>query len=142
MYIRLDLFADMLRIRPGDLLQAVRTDGMLAGLPLPRRRQVRGAAVMFLQEEAIAFARQWQTRLSAPSVPSAPEAGESLVSLDAFARQAGIAPLALWLAASAGKPLRGMVLPVAVKAYGSQLMFSAREAGLFAEAYKNRLTKT
>lgn len=57
MYIRLDLFADMLRIRPGDLLQAVRTDGMLAGLHLPQRRQVRGAAVMFLQEEAIAFAK-------------------------------------------------------------------------------------
>ncbi|MGP2416707.1 hypothetical protein [Pantoea ananatis] len=139
MYIRLDLFADMLRIRPGDLLQAVRTDGMLAGLHLPQRRQVRGAAVMFLQEEAIAFAKQWQTRSTAPP---APDADEPLVSLDAFARQAGIAPLALWLAASAGKPLRGIVLPVAVKAYGSQLMFSAKEAGLFAEAYKQRLAKT
>lgn len=74
--------------------------------------------------------------------PPAPDADEPLVSLDAFARQAGIAPLALWLAASAGKPLRGIVLPVAVKAYGSQLMFSAKEAGLFAEAYKQRLAKT
>ncbi|WP_336732226.1 hypothetical protein [Pantoea ananatis] len=139
MYIRLDLFADMLRIRPGDLLQAVRTDGMLAGLHLPPRRQVRGAAVMFLQEEAIAFAKQWQTR---STEPSAPNADEPLVSLDAFARLAGIAPLALWQAASTGKSVKGMTLPVAVKAYGSQLMFSAREAGLFAEAYKKRLTKT
>ncbi|WP_324030846.1 hypothetical protein GC087_25420 (plasmid) [Pantoea sp. JZ2] len=128
----------MLRIRPGDLLQAVRTDGMLDGLPLPHSRQVRGAAVMFLQEEAIAFAEQWQTR---SSVPSAPEAGEALVSLDAFARQAGIAPLALWQAVGGGKPLRGLILPVAVKAQGGQLMFSAREAGRFAEAYKQRLTK-
>lgn len=139
MYIRLDFFADMLRIRPGDLLQAVRTDGMLAGLHLPQRRQVRGAAVMFLQEEAIAFAEQWQTR---STEPPAPNADEPLVSLDTFARQAGIAPLALWQAASTGKSVKGMTLPVAVKAYGSQLMFSAKEAGLFAEAYKQRLAKT
>ncbi|WP_342656098.1 hypothetical protein GKC68_00475 (plasmid) [Pantoea sp. RSPAM1] len=139
MYIRLDLFADMLRIRPGDLLQAVRTDGMLAGLHLPQRRQVRGAAVMFLQEEAIAFAKQWQRR---STEPPAPNADEPLVSLDEFARQAGIAPLALWQAASTGKSVKGMTLPVAVKAYGSQLMFSAKEAGLFAEAYKQRLAKT
>ena len=139
MYIRLDLFADMLRIRPGDLLQAVHTDGMLAGLRLPRRRQVRGAAVMFLQKEAIAFAKQWQTR---STEPPAPNADEPMVSLDAFARQAGIAPLALWQAASTGKTIKGMTLPVAVKSYGSQLMFSAGEARLFAEAYKNRITKT
>ncbi len=138
MYIRLDLFAEMLGIRPGDLLQATRTDGMLAGFTLPRRRQVRGAAVMFLQEEAVAFLKQWQTRSSAPSVP---DADEPLVSLDAFARQAGIAPLALWQAASAGKPLRGIALPVAVKSYGSQLMFSAAAVELFIASYQRCLSK-
>lgn len=138
MYIRLDLFADMLGIRPGDILRATRTDGMLAGLPLPRRRQVRGAAVMFLQDEAIAFSKQWQTRSSEPSPP---DAGEPLVSLDAFARKSGIAPLALWQAASTGKPLRGIALPVAVKAYGSQLMFSASAVELFTAEYRRFLSK-
>ncbi|OWS75087.1 hypothetical protein CBW22_13835 [Pantoea sp. VS1] len=138
MYIRLDLFAEMLGIRPGDLLQATRTDGMLAGFTLPRGRQVRGAAVMFLQEEAEAFLKQWQTRSSAPS---APDADEPLISLDAFARQAGIAPLALWQAASAGKPLRGIALPVAVKSYGSQLMFSAAAVELFIATYRHCLSK-
>lgn len=138
MYIRLDLFAEMLGIRPGDLLQATHTDGVLAGFTLPRRRQVRGAAVMFLQEEAVAFLKQWQTR---SSVPSAPDADEPLVSLDAFARQAGIAPLALWQAASAGKPLRGIALPVAIKSYGSQLMFSAAAVELFTAEYRCCLSK-
>ncbi|MDE8559419.1 hypothetical protein [Pantoea vagans] len=138
MYIRLDLFAEMLGIRPGELLQATRTGGVLAGFNLPRRRQVRGAAVMFLQDEAIAFLKQWQTRSSAPS---APDADVPLVSLDAFARQAGIAPLALWQAASAGKPLRGIALPVAVKSYGSQLMFSAAAVELFTAEYRRRLSK-
>ena len=128
MYIRLDLFADMLGILPGDLLRATRTNGMLAGLPLPRRREVRGAAVMFLQDEAIAFSKQWQKRSPEPSPPNP---GEPLVSLDMFARKSGIAPLALWQAASTGKPIRGIVLPVAVKAYGSQLMFSASAVELF-----------
>ena len=138
MYIRLDLFAEMLGIRPGDLLQATRTDGMLAGFTLPRPRQVRGAAVMFLQEEAAAFLRQWQTRSSAPS---APDASEPFVSLDAFARQTGIAPLALWQAASTGKPLRGISLPVAVKSYGIQLMFSAAAVKLFTAEYRRFLSK-
>ncbi|QZY97655.1 hypothetical protein [Pantoea dispersa] len=138
MYIRLDLFADMLGIRPGDLLRATRTDAMLAGLPLPRRRQVRGAAVMFLKDEAIAFSRQWQTRSSEPSPPYA---GEALVSLDEFARKSGIAPLALWQAASTGKPLRGIALPVAVKAHGNQLMFSASAVERFTTEYRCCLSK-
>ena len=138
MYIRLDLFAGMLSIRPGDLLHAVRTDGMLQGLPLPRRRHVRGAAVMFVQDEALAFVQQWEARASSPA---APDADEPLVSLDAFARQAGIAPLALWQAASRGKSLRGLALPVAVKAYGSELMFSALGVAAFTDAYQKTLLK-
>jgi hypothetical protein len=138
MYIRLDLFAELLGIRPGNLLQAIRTDGILAGINLPRSRQVRGADAMFLKDEAFAFLKEWQMRLSEPPVP---DAGEPLISLEAFARQAGIAPLALWQAASAGKPLRGITLPVAVKSYGSQLMFSAAAAELFTAEYRRFLLK-
>lgn len=138
MYIRLDLFAEMLGIRPGDLLQATCTDGMLAGFNLPRRRQVRGATVMFLQDEAAAFLKQWQMRSSEPPVP---DAGEPLMSLEAFARHAGIAPLALWQAASSGKLLRGIALPLAVKSYGSQLMFSAAAVELFTAEYRRCLSK-
>ncbi|WP_336796195.1 hypothetical protein [Erwinia aphidicola] len=138
MYIRLDLFADMLGIRPGDLLHAVRTNGKLEGLPLPARQQVRGAAIMFLQDEAIGFLKLWETR---PSESPVPDAGEQLVSLDAFARQAGIAPLALWQAACNGKSLRGIPLPVAVKTYGSQLMFSAAGVEVFAAEYKRLKSK-
>ncbi|PJZ04088.1 hypothetical protein PRCB_17565 [Pantoea rodasii] len=137
MYIRLDLFADMLIILPRELLQATRADGMLGGFSLPRCHQVRGAAVMFLQDEALSFLNQWQTRASL----SAPDSDEPLISLDAFARQAGIAPLALWQAASAGKTLRGIALPVAVKSYGSQLMFSSMAVEMFTVEYKLSLLK-
>ncbi|ORM63970.1 hypothetical protein HA45_12705 [Pantoea rodasii] len=92
---------------------------------------------MFLQDEALSFLNQWQTRASL----SAPDSDEPLISLDAFARQAGIAPLALWQAASAGKTLRGIALPVAVKSYGSQLMFSSMAVEMFTVEYKLSLLK-
>lgn len=42
MYIRLDVFASLLRVRPGELLHAARTGGMFDGIQLPPSRQVRG----------------------------------------------------------------------------------------------------
>lgn len=61
MYIRLDVFAGLLRVRPGELLHAVRTTGELDGMPLPARRQVRGAALMFYHAEATEFAARWHS---------------------------------------------------------------------------------
>lgn len=72
MYMRLDRFAALLGIRPGELLHAARTDGLLNGMPLPARRQVRGAAVMFNHEEAMTFAKRWQTR-ETQSSPGSPK---------------------------------------------------------------------
>lgn len=138
MYINLDLFAEMLGVRPGALLQAIRTDGILDGLSLPRRRQVSGTATMFFQDEAIAFLKLWKTRSSKSSPP---DAGEPLITLDAFSRKAGVEPQALWRAAGTVNSLRGVALPLAVKSYGSQLMFSAREVEQFIADYGKALTK-
>lgn len=86
---------------------------------------------MFDHDEATAFARQWNTRTS-PPVPA--RTGAPLISLDAFAAQAGIAPLALWQAVSSGKTLRGITLPVAVKE-GGQLMFDPADVARFIQAW-------
>lgn len=66
MLMRLDVFAALLGIRPGELLHAIRTEGLLEGMTLPARRQVRGSAVMFNHEEAITFAKRWQAREAQP----------------------------------------------------------------------------
>lgn len=66
MYIRLDVLTGMLGVRPGKLLHAIRTNGQLEGLPLPARRQIRGAVVMFDQSEAIAFLPRWYALKLAP----------------------------------------------------------------------------
>jgi len=62
MYIRLDVFAALLRIRPGELLHAVRTTGEMGGMTLPARSRVRGEAIMFDQAEATDFAARWHAR--------------------------------------------------------------------------------
>lgn len=72
MLMRLDVFAALLGIRPGELLHAIRTEGLLDGMTLPARRQVRGSAVMFNHEEAITFAKRWQTRMTQSS-PGSPK---------------------------------------------------------------------
>lgn len=133
MYIRLDVFAGLLRVRPGELLHAVRTSGTLDGMPLPARHQVRGAAVMFDQAEASEFAERWHARAPevAPTVP-----GESLVPLDVFARQADIPPLVLWQAVSIGKRISGIRVPVALKA-GGQLLFEPEAVERFVTEYHN-----
>ncbi|ORM58667.1 hypothetical protein HA45_23035, partial [Pantoea rodasii] len=59
MHIRLDVFASLLRVRPGALVHAVRTGGELDGMALPARRRGRGGAVMFNLAEATAFATRW-----------------------------------------------------------------------------------
>lgn len=132
MYIRLDVFASLLRVRPGELLHAVRTTGELDGLLLPARRQVRGAALMFDHAEATAFAARWHGREPADHpTPS----GEPLIPLDAFAREAGIAPLALWQAVSRRKRLRGITLPVPVRSEG-QLLFEPAAVSRFVSALR------
>lgn len=132
MYIRLDVFADLLRVPPGELLHAVRTTGELDGMLLPARRQVRGAALMFDQAEATAFAARWLAR--EPVDHPAPS-GEPLIPLDAFAREAGIAPLALWQAVSRRKRLRGITLPVPVRSEG-QLLFEPAAVSRFVSALR------
>lgn len=137
MYIRLEVFASLLRVRPGELLHAARTSGALDGMPLPARHQVRGAAVMFDQAEATAFATRWHAR-EPEAAPAAP--GENLIPLDDFARRAGIPPLVLWQAVSGGKRLRGLRAPVALKA-GGQLLFEPEAVEKFVTEYRNPLRK-
>ncbi|CDK23950.1 hypothetical protein LA637_p2078 (plasmid) [Erwinia amylovora LA637] len=137
MYIRLDVFAGLLRIRPGELLHAVRNSGTLDGMPLPARHQVRGAAVMFDHAEASEFARRWHAR---EPVAAPPASGENLIPLDDFARRAGIPPLVLWQAASGGKRLRGLSVPVALKE-GGQLKFEPSAVEKFVTSYHNLQAK-
>lgn len=132
MYMRLDVFADLLRVRSAELLHAVRTSGELDGMMLPARRQVRGAAIMFSQAEAVDFATRWHCRK--PDSPLA-SSGAPLMTLDAFAKQAGIAPLALWQAVCNSKRLRGITLPVPVRSEG-QLLFEPAAVSRFVSALR------
>lgn len=68
MYIRLDRFADMLGIRPCELLQAVRSKEMLEGIPIPQSHQVRGATMMFPEGEVNTLEKKWQMR--SPALPA------------------------------------------------------------------------
>lgn len=132
MYMRLDVFADLLRVRSGVLLHAVRTTGELDGMRLPVRRQVRGAAIMFNQVEAMEFAARWHGReQDNHSVPS----GAPLITLGAFAKQADIAPLALWQVICSSKRLRGITLPVPVRSEG-QLLFEPAAVSQFVRALR------
>lgn len=132
MYIRLDVFASLLRVRPGELLHAARTGGMFDGVQLPPSRQIRGATLMFDQAEAISFAERWHARLpDSAAVPS----DEPLMPLDAFAKKAGIAPLALWQAVSRRKRLGGITLPVPVRSEG-QLLFEPAAVHRFVSALR------
>lgn len=133
MYIRLDVFASLLRVRPGVLLHAARTNGMLDGIQLPASRQVRGATLMFDQAEATGFAARWHARV--PDLPAAPS-DEPLIPLDAFAKEAGIAPLALWQAVNRSDRLHGIRLPLAVRTQG-QLMFASSAVKKFVADYRN-----
>lgn len=133
MYIRLDRFADMLCIRPCELLQAVGSKEMLEGIPIPRSHQVRGATMTFLEGEVNTFLKKWQT--GCPASPAHESTGP-LISLDAFSRMSSIAPLALWQAARSGKPYRRVALPVTLKSHGSHLMFCANSAEVFIAKYK------
>lgn len=133
MYIRLDVFASLLGVRPGELLHAVRTRGELDGMVLPARHQVRGAAVMFDQAEATVFAMRWHAREPEAEPPAS---GDPLIPLDTFAHQADIPPLVLWQAVRAGKRLRGLKLPGSVKE-GGQLLFEPAAVATFVTAYHN-----
>lgn len=133
MYIHLDVFAGMLNVRQRELLHAVRSTGELEGLLLPARHQVRGAAVMFDQTEAVEFAARWHAR----EPEAAPEIfGEHLVPLEAFARRLDIPPLALWLAFSSSRRLRGLRFPAALKK-GNQLFFEQEAVEKFVTGYHN-----
>jgi len=132
MYIRLDVFAGLLNVRPGKLLHAARTNGVLDGMTLPARRQVRGAALMFDQAEATAFAEKWHAR-EPEAGPAA--SGAPLMTLNAVAREADIPPLVLWQAANRGKRLRGVALPVAARE-GGQLLFEPAAVAKFVTEYR------
>lgn len=136
MFMRLDMFAALLDIRPGELLHAVRTDGLLGGMELPARWQVRGAAVMFNHEEAITFAKRWQTRDIGPSPASS---GQPLIALEIAAEEAGIVPLELWQAVQTGKKLQGLTPPPAEKSCNGQLLFDPEAVTQFALHYRNVL---
>jgi len=136
MYMRLDMFAALLGIRPGELLHAVRTDGLLGGMALPARRQVLGATVMFNHEEAIAFAKRWQMQEIEPSPVSS---GQPLIALEIAAEEAGIAPLELWQAVQNGKKLQGLKPPLAEKSCNGQLLFDPAAVTQFALRYRSVL---
>lgn len=134
MYIRLDVFAGLLNIRPGELLHAVRT----GGLQLPPARTVRGAALMFDQAQATAFAATWHARMP-EAEPAA--SGDPLIPLDALARQEDIPPLVLWQAVSRGKRLRGVTLPVAIRE-GRQMLFEPAAVARFVTEYRRQQQNT
>ena len=133
MYMRLNVFADLLRVRSGELLHAMRTTGELDGMMLPARRQVRGAAIMFDQAEATEFAARWHAREPDNHSDSSQE---PLVTLNAFAKQAGIAPLALWQAVCSSKRLHGITLPVAVRSEGKLLFEPAAVIRFVSDLYR------
>ena len=138
MYIRLDVFADMLDIKPAELLQAARTTGHLAGIPLPFHRQVRGAMVMFRQDQATSFINKWQRR---PSVTPPPVSGGPLIPLEVFARKAGIVPLALWQAVRCRKFIKGVPVPSPIKSYENHLMFEPDSVRIFISEYRKIMIK-
>lgn len=132
MSMRLAAFADLLRVKPSELLHALHTDGTLDGMTLPAALQVKGAALMFASAEAKKFAAAWHERSKETSgdVTAGP-----LMSLSEIARGAGIAPLALWLAISQGKRLCGIRPPPAVKR-GKQMLFCPVAAAEFIRKYR------
>lgn len=138
MFMRLDVFAALLGIRPGELLHAARMDGLLGGMALPARRQVRGAAAMFDHAEAMDFVVRWHARVPEQAPVTS---GKSLVALDAAAEEAGIAPLTLWQAVKTGKKLRGITPPAADKSCHGQLLFEPAVVAQFAQRYRNALKK-
>ena len=134
MYIRLDVFASLLKVRPEELLHASRTRGTLDGMLLPVRHQVHGAAAMFDQTEANEFAVRWHVRVP---VKAPTESTGNLVPLDVFARQAGIPPLEIWLAIGRGKRFRGLLIPAAQKKKG-RFFFERESVDNFVAEYCSR----
>lgn len=134
MYIRLDVFADMLGVRPRELRHAIRTGNGLDGLDLPAYRHVRGATVMFDHDEAISFSQKWHARITSLTPPLL---DKPLISLNVFAKKADVAPLALRQAVCTGKRLNGILLPVAVKSATGALMFDPDAVEQFINKYRS-----
>lgn len=138
MLILLDVFAELLGIRPEELLQVAHTGGGLEGLQLPSHQHLLRAAMMFDYAEATEFAHKWHER----AIPPPPAtSSEPLVLLGVFAEQAGIAPLALYQAVTAGKKLRRLRPPAPVST-GAQLLFEPTSVSRFVQAYRGALKKT
>lgn len=139
MFIRLDVFAEMLKTTPDELLHAARSTGELEGLTLPSRTHIRGALMMFDYEEAVKFAARWHARDLPPARPDGDSFAEDLplVPLTALAEQAGIAPLVLYEAVITGKKLGGIRPPVP-SVHKPRLFFSADAASHFVQRYRER----
>lgn len=133
MYIRLDVFAEMLGIKPGELRYTMRTGRELDGLNLPPYRQVKGATVMFEYNDALAFLEKWHARTE-PLPPSLSD--NSLIPLEVFADKVNIPRLALWQAVCRGKRLNGVLLPVAAKSDNGALMFDPDSVEQFVSKYR------
>lgn len=136
MFMRLDMFAALLGVRPGELLHAARVDGLFGGMALPARRQVRGAAAMFDHAEATAFAERWHALRSESATATS---GQPLVTLNVAAEEAGITPRALGQAVKNGKKLQGITPPPAEKSCHGQLLFDPAAVAQFAQRYRSAL---
>jgi len=136
MLIRLDAFAEMLKIRSGMLLRAARSSGQLEGITLPRCQQSEGSRMTFDYEEALLFAKAWHARPRKTS-PDEQFGSENLVTLISFAEQTRIPTVMLYDAVCHGKKLRGILPPVPV-VKNPQLLFSAEAVSLFLLAYNER----
>lgn len=135
MKIRMDVFADLLKIRPSVLRNAQRSGGTLDGIPLPASTQIRGAAEMYEYADVMAFVDVWKARIR--TVP--PSSGQALVSLNDLAAQATLPPLEIYQAVITGRMVKGVKLPVPVRK-GSTLMFEPHDVAEFVETLRSHLS--
>lgn len=126
MKIRLDVFADMLKVRPSVLRNALHAGGVLDGISLPESSQIRGAAEMFDYKEVMAFLDLWKARIRT----TPPSSDQALVSLNDLAAQATLPPLEIYQAVITGRMVKGVRLPVPVKKSGT-LMFEPGDVDEF-----------
>lgn len=131
MIIPLDAFAGMLGMTPRDLKLAVCRSREINGIQLPGHKKLLGAVMMFDEAEAEEFSRLWYDRLRYLSASKK----VTSITLCEFAKIAGVAPLALYHAVTAGRKLRG-ITPPSPEVKGKQLLFVPDEVESFVLAYR------